>query len=242
MHNGSISLERAVTVHIVGASPGLASALKRKLDLRPCHCVVDSFDGESGASLEFTSADLVIVDASCHPSAERLIAKLRATPHTQNVPVIMVVGAGDERLMLRAFEYGADDILTLPLRGGEISARAKALLHGLHRGGRRTASGLDIDLQNHCLRLNGSIYALGPAICRILMLFTSHPGSVLSRTLISAALGGTSSSPIDARSIDVYVGRLRRVLAEAGQGHCITTVRGRGYRYDPGSTAQSCAQ
>jgi two-component system, OmpR family, phosphate regulon response regulator PhoB len=61
----------------------------------------------------------------------------------------------------------------------------------------------------------------------------THPGQVLVRQDILLAVWGQNGSvAIDARTIDVHVGRLRKALLTALLSDTIATVRG-GYRFDP---------
>jgi DNA-binding response OmpR family regulator len=63
----------------------------------------------------------------------------------------------------------------------------------------------------------------------LLAFLMRHPGQVLSRQQI---LDGVWGYCFDPRSnlVDVYIGYLRRKLAEAGAPKAVATVRGMGYR------------
>ena len=62
-------------------------------------------------------------------------------------------------------------------------------------------------------------------------LFAENPDRVLSRQDLIAGLG-KQDPPIDERTVDVWVGRLRRALQAAGAGQPLRTVRSMGYVYD----------
>ena len=64
----------------------------------------------------------------------------------------------------------------------------------------------------------------------LLRLFMEHQNQVLSRDQIMMQVWGDSDHRSD-RTVDVYVGQLRRKLEKATQTRPITTVRGVGYRF-----------
>lgn len=66
---------------------------------------------------------------------------------------------------------------------------------------------------------------------RLLHYLAQYPGRVLTRAQIVGALGKEHDA-IDPRTVDVWIGRLRRALARAGAALPIRTVRGLGYVLD----------
>jgi two-component system phosphate regulon response regulator PhoB len=55
------------------------------------------------------------------------------------------------------------------------------------------------------------------------------PGAVFSRAELQEFMSGAK---VDARTVDVYIGRLRRALSKAGERDPIRTVRSIGYAFD----------
>jgi two-component system phosphate regulon response regulator PhoB len=74
---------------------------------------------------------------------------------------------------------------------------------------------------------------LRPNEFRLLRFFAENPNRVLSRAELIAGLG-KGEAPIDERTVDVWIGRLRRALKAAGAGHPLRTVRQMGYVFDLG--------
>ena len=72
---------------------------------------------------------------------------------------------------------------------------------------------------------------LRPNEFRLLHFFAQHPDRVLTRTDLIEALG-KQEPPIDERTVDVWIGRLRRALRIVGAGERVRTVRSLGYVYD----------
>ena len=70
-----------------------------------------------------------------------------------------------------------------------------------------------------------------PNELRLLRYLMEQPGHVFSRAQLIAALG-KKEQPIDERTVDAWVSRLRRALREAGAGTPLRTVRALGYVLD----------
>ena len=63
----------------------------------------------------------------------------------------------------------------------------------------------------------------------ILELLMSHPDKLFSRERILSNVWGLNQDPLT-NLVDVYIGKLRKKIKEAGGGELIETVRGLGYR------------
>jgi two-component system, OmpR family, phosphate regulon response regulator PhoB len=72
---------------------------------------------------------------------------------------------------------------------------------------------------------------LGPTECRLLRYFLEHPGGVFSREQLLDAVWGREVY-IDERTVDVHIGRLRKMLNAGREADPIRTVRGAGYALD----------
>jgi DNA-binding response OmpR family regulator len=151
-----------------------------------------------------------------------------------DVPVLMLTAQGDELDKVRALRGGADDFVTKPFGRQELVARVEALPR---RAGDREAemvvyddSLVRIDFADARVTVDGKHVALTPLEFKLLATFVRHPNQMLSRDQLlelvwEQALGG----PTD--QVKVYVGYLRRKLAEATARSPIETMRGFGYRY-----------
>jgi two-component system phosphate regulon response regulator PhoB len=90
---------------------------------------------------------------------------------------------------------------------------------------------LTIDFAAHRARWRGKPLDLGPNEFRLLAHFAEHPDRVHSRRSLIATLGKGWQS-IDERTVDVWIGRLRRALGAQGVTNKLRTVRSVGYVYD----------
>ncbi|MFF1687274.1 MULTISPECIES: two-component system response regulator CseB [unclassified Streptomyces] len=160
------------------------------------------------------------------------------------VPVIMLSARADSIDVVLGLEAGADDYVTKPFDGAVLVARIRAVLrrfghangsasgvapaapdHSGATGGVLHFGDLEIDTEGMEVRKDGTPVALTPTEMRLLLEFSSAPGTVLSRDKLLERVwdygwGG------DTRVVDVHVQRLRTKI---GQDR-IETVRGFGYK------------
>lgn len=159
------------------------------------------------------------------------------------VPVIMLSARADSIDVVLGLEAGADDYVTKPFDGAVLVARIRAVLRrfghasgpdssvsaagegGSADGGVLHFGDLEIDTEGMEVRKGGAPVALTPTEMRLLLEFSSAPGTVLSRDKLLERVwdygwGG------DTRVVDVHVQRLR---TKVGQDR-IETVRGFGYK------------
>jgi len=80
----------------------------------------------------------------------------------------------------------------------------------------------------HRVTRQGDDIHLGPTEFRLLDYFMQHPGRVFSREQLLDTVWG-SDVYVEARTVDVHVGRLRKALRNAGGDDPIRTVRSAGY-------------
>ncbi|WP_406410751.1 response regulator transcription factor [Streptomyces halstedii] len=160
------------------------------------------------------------------------------------VPVIMLSARADAIDVVLGLEAGADDYVTKPFDGAVLVARIRAVLrrfgHASGPDGTAGAGGtgapggtggalvfgdVEIDTEGMEVRRSGAPVGLTPTEMRLLLEFSSAPGTVLSRDRLLERVwdygwGG------DTRVVDVHVQRLRTKI---GQDR-IETVRGFGYK------------
>src|SRR5918911_1621370 len=149
--------------------------------------------------------DLIVLDWMLPGlSGIELCRRLRTRPETKQLPIIMLT-ARVKGLLRRA----SPERLATVLAYGDIE---------LDRDKRRVArSGRPIDL--------------GPTEYRLLEFFLEHPGRVFSREQLLDSVWGRDIY-IDERTVDVHIGRLRKLLNPGREQDPIRTVRGAGYALD----------
>src|SRR5215217_836214 len=192
--------------------------------------------GDEGETrLKETVPDLLVLDWMLPGiSGIELCRRLRARHDTERLPIIMLTARGEESERVRGLATGADDYIVKPFSVPELLARVKGLLR--RASPERLATVLtygDIELDREKRRvLRGSReLRLGPVEYRLLEFFLEHPGRVFSREQLLDSVWGRDIY-IDERTVDVHIGRLRKLLNPGREQDPIRTVRGAGYALD----------
>ncbi|MEL6218635.1 MAG: phosphate regulon transcriptional regulator PhoB [Pseudomonadota bacterium] len=195
-----------------------------------------STDGEDALlMIEEDKPDLVLLDWMLPGlSGIEICRRIRARPDSRDVPVIMLTARSDEDDRIRGLDTGADDYLTKPFSVPELTARVRALL----RRSRPTLSAevatfgdLTLDRETRRVRRAEREVHLGPTEFRLLDCLMQRPGRVFSREQLLDLVWGRDVY-VEARTVDVHVGRLRKALNRRGERDPIRTVRAAGYALD----------
>jgi len=193
-------------------------------------------DGDEALLLaEEFAPDIVLLDWMIDGvSGIEVCRRLRRSPATANVPIIMLTARGEESDRVRGLETGADDYLTKPFSPRELIARVGAVLRRVRpalAGEALRYADVEMDVVAHKVRRGGKAVPLGPTEFRLLRHLLEHPGRVFSRERLLDAVWAHDAE-IELRTVDVHVRRLRKALNEGGRGDLIRTVRSAGYALD----------
>ncbi len=193
-------------------------------------------DGEEALTqIDEQLPDLIVLDWMLPKvSGIEVCRRLRGRAETRNVPIIMLTARGEETDRIRGLDTGADDYIVKPFSMVELTARIRAVLRRIRPGlaEDRTRQGdLTIDRVSHRVKREGREIHLGPTEFRLLDYFMQHPGRVFSREQLLDAVWG-SDVYVEARTVDVHVGRLRKALNLDTEIDPIRTVRSAGYALD----------
>jgi two-component system, OmpR family, phosphate regulon response regulator PhoB len=196
-------------------------------------------DGEEALLLAKEAApDIVLLDWMIEGlSGIEVCRRLRRSPGTANVPIIMLTARGEEEDRVRGLETGADDYVTKPFSPRELVARVNAVLRRVRpalAGESLVYADIEMDTVGHRVRRGGQVVPLGPTEFRLLRHFLEHPGWVFSRERLLDAVWGHDAD-IEARTVDVHIRRLRKAINAGGGPDLIRTVRSAGYALDAGA-------
>jgi two-component system phosphate regulon response regulator PhoB len=150
----------------------------------------------------------------------------------------MLTARGEENDRIRGLDTGADDYLTKPFSMTELLARLRAVLRRIRPSLAEdvvSVGDIEMDRAAHRVRRAGVEVHLGPTEYKLLDHLIQHPGRVFSREQLLDAVWG-SDVYVEARTVDVHVGRLRKALNIEGVNDPIRTVRSAGYSLDESAT------
>ncbi|WP_305041384.1 response regulator [Geoalkalibacter sp.] len=180
--------------------------------------------------------DLVLLDLML-PGLDGLeiCRRLKKSPETAAVPIIMVSARGEEADVVAGLELGAEDYVTKPFSTKVLLARIRNVLRRRERDAAPpddnealVISGISIHPGRNEVLVDGRPVDLTYTEFRVLHFLAGRPGWVFTRYQIVNAVRGDDYAVTD-RAVDVQIVGLRKKLGRAGQ--CIETVRGVGYRF-----------
>lgn len=203
--------------------------------------VVVTPDGEEALVMaEEERPDVVVLDWMIATlSGIEVCRRLRRSPQTASLPIIMLTARAEEADRIRGLETGADDYVTKPFSPRELVARIRALLRRLRpalSGGTLDYAGIVMDTTAHKVTRDGVPVQLGPTEFRLLRHFLEHPGRVFSREQLLDSVWGRDVY-VEQRTVDVHIRRLRKALNGDDLPDLIRTVRSAGYSLDLEQTA-----
>ncbi|KQB97977.1 chemotaxis protein CheY [Loktanella sp. 1ANDIMAR09] len=177
--------------------------------------------------LAIADYDLMLLDVMLPDGDGREF--LRKTRTAERLPVIVLTARSQVSDRVDTLDLGADDYITKPFDFGELEARCRAVLR---RRGTPTPALIPLgtalfDPSGGTLQQNGETLPLRNRELRLLEVFARKKGQILSKTQLLDRLF-SQDAEVSENAIEVYVGRLRKRLQEAGVE--IETVRGIGYR------------
>lgn len=177
-------------------------------------------------------ANLLLLDYRMpDQSGSDVVRELRSDSTYRKLPIIILTGLDSEEEKVAMLELGADDYITKPFSGKELSARIRALLRRTQAESEGpeslSSNGIDVDMKAHRVFLKNEEVYLTLTEFKILVQLLRSEGKVLSRDELRAtALGNLNVAD---RTIDVHMASLRKKLEPLSRA--VQTVRGVGYRY-----------
>ncbi len=160
--------------------------------------------------------------------------QIRDTPELAGTFVIFLTARSEEYSEVAAFDMGADDYITKPIKPRALISRINALFRRESKAKKESETidtgELIVDKSSYTVTLNGEKINLPKKEFELLYFLVRNPGKVFGRNELLQNIWG-SDVYVLARTVDVHV---RKVREKIGEGH-IQTVKGVGYKFDTGS-------
>jgi two-component system response regulator MprA len=189
--------------------------------------------GDGALALEAVAEhvpDVVVLDVMM-PVVDGLTACRRLRERYRHLPILMLTARHEVADRVAGLDAGADDYLVKPFALDELLARLRALV-------RRTVPDDDedvlrvgdlvLDVRRRLAHRGDRAMELTKTEFDLLELFMRNASIVLERETIYDRIWGYDFET-GSRSLDVYVGYLRRKTEEGGEPRLLHTVRGIGY-------------
>jgi two-component system alkaline phosphatase synthesis response regulator PhoP len=156
--------------------------------------------------------------------------QLRDLPELQKMFVVFLTARSEEYSEVAAFDIGADDYITKPIKPRALISRISALFR---RESKKTPASntitigdLVIDRTSYTINIKGKEISLPKKEFELLYFLAQNPNKVFSREDLLQNIWGTDVYVL-ARTVDVHIRKVREKIGE----DYITTVKGVGYKF-----------
>jgi len=213
----------------------LRTLLKYNLD-KEGYDVIEAADGDEAINhLNERLPDLLLVDWMM-PGASgiEVCRHVRQNPQSRGLPVIMLTARGEESDRIRGLDMGADDYLIKPFAITELLARVRAVMRRMRPAVSEDIieyGDITVDRTTRRVKRSERNIPMGPREFELFTKLLENPGKVYSRESLLEMIWGKTKD-VDVRTVDVHIGRLRKILNEQGDRDPIRTVRAAGYAID----------
>lgn len=191
-------------------------------------------DGKKGVALAKTfQPELILLDIMMpNQDGVETCRQLREIPEMANAHVIFLTARAEEYSEVAAFDAGADDYITKPIKPRALMSRISALFRKEKKSRSKStpkvvAGGLTIDKSSYMVSMNDDQFTLPKKEFELLYFLAQNPNKVFSRDDLLQNIWGTDVYVL-ARTVDVHI---RKVREKIGDGY-ITTVKGVGYKFE----------
>ena len=156
--------------------------------------------------------------------------RLRMDKRFQNTIIMFLSARGEDYSQVAAFDSGADDYVTKPIKPRILNSKVKALLRRAFKddsGSNISIADMTIKVEEYKVIQNGKEINLPRKEFELLYLLASKPGKVFKRAKIMESVWG-SDVVVGDRTIDVHIRKLREKIGE----QYFKTIKGVGYKFE----------
>ena len=231
--NDSIAKPRVL---IAEDDPGVRTSLTRALGFQGYDVTAVSDGAQALEQVDRQLPDVVILDVSM-PHVDGLTACRMMRQKHRHLPILMLTARHEVSDRVAGLDAGADDYVVKPFALEELSARLRAMLRRNTDDAndeKLVVADLELDPRARTARRSGRDLNLTKTEFDLLEVLMINAGMVLDRDTLYDRIWGFNFET-GSRSLDVYVGYLRRKTEEAGEPRLVHTVRGVGYVVRPAS-------
>ncbi len=176
--------------------------------------------------------DLVLLDIMMpNQDGVETCRQLREIPELENTFIVFLTARSEEYSEVAAFDIGADDYITKPIKPRALMSRISAMFR---RGEVKskdnviiTVGDLTIDRTSYTIIVKDRKITLPKKEFQLLYFLAQNPNKVFSRDDLLQNIWGTDVYVL-ARTVDVHI---RKVREKIGEGF-IRTVKGVGYKFE----------
>ena len=215
---------------------GVRTSLTRALTFQNYNVIAVNDGAQALEAIDAQLPDLVILDVSM-PHVDGLTACRMIREKHRSLPILMLTARHEVSDRVAGLDAGADDYVVKPFALEELSARVRSMLRRTHVSDETqnlVVADLVLDLRSRTAHRGKRELILTKTEFDLLELLMQNVGIVLERDTLYDRIWGFSFET-GSRSLDVYIGYLRRKTEEGGEPRVLHTIRGVGYIVRPPS-------
>ena len=219
-----------IKILIVDDEPDIIEILKFNLE-NEGYKVISAENGKEALKLADEHLPQLIILDLMMPVMDGIEAceRLRMDKKFNNSVIMFLSARGEDYSQVAAFESGADDYVTKPIKPRILNSKVKALLRRFKNdlGQVLSFENLIIDSEKYIVEVDNRTLNLPRKEFELLFLLASKPGKVFKREKIMESVWGTDVIVGD-RTIDVHIRKLREKIGE----NILKTIKGVGYQFN----------
>jgi two-component system response regulator MprA len=188
-------------------------------------------DGNAALDLITSAKPHAVVMDVMMPFADGLTVTRELRQRGNRTPILLLTARHEVGDRVAGLDAGADDYLVKPFAVDELLARVRALLRRYKSATSPTVislGDLTMDTSRREAKRGNKILDLTKTEFDLLHILLEQQDIVLSREYLYEHIWGYNFET-NSKSLDVYIGYLRRKLDDSGEERLLHTVRGVGY-------------
>jgi len=220
-----------IKILLVDDEPDIIEILRYNLT-QEGYSVIAAKDGHSAIKkAEKEIPNLIIMDVMM-PKMDGIEACgiIRQNPKFNDTIIMFLTARGEDYSHVAAYDAGADDYVTKPIKPKVFISKVKGLLRRLKKENNLTSiieiGKLIIDSDKYKVKVSGQSFSLPRKEFELLYLLASKPEKVFKREKIMQFIWG-SEVVVGDRTIDVHMRKLREKIGDK----YFKTVKGVGYKF-----------
>jgi two-component system response regulator MprA len=210
--------------------PSVRNAVERVLELEG-YQVKTANDGNAALDLVVSSKPHAVVMDVMMPFADGLTVTRELRHRGNRTPILLLTARHEVGDRVAGLDAGADDYLVKPFAVDELLARVRALLRRYESptsAAVLSLADLTMDVNKREVKRGSKVLDLTKTEFDLLHILLEQRDIVLTREYLYEHIWGFNFET-NSKSLDVYIGYLRRKLDDSGEDKLLHTVRGVGY-------------
>ena len=221
-----------IKIMCVDDEPDILEILKYNLS-NEGYDVSTAADGKSAIEMAYNiSPNLIIMDVMM-PNMDGIEAceKLRSDEKFNDTIIMFLTARGEDYSHVAAYDAGADDYVTKPVKPKVLVSKVRGLLRRLQKVIAKDINeivfdDIKIDREKYKVYISNNVLNLPRKEFELLYLLASKPDKVYKREKIMETVWG-SEVVVGDRTIDVHIRKLREKIGDK----YFKTIKGVGYKF-----------